>query len=228
MTDRASGQIGKVTVALVDDEKLMRDGLRMILESEPDLAVVAEAADGEEGVEVVARVRPDVVLMDLRMPGRDGIWATRRLVGAGVPTSVVVLTTFDQDDNVLDALHAGASGYLLKSTPGDRLVDAVRAAAAGETSLSPPILRRLLDRALERALERDHGRKDADPVLERLTPRELEVLRQVAQGASNDEIARTLFITEATVKSHVGRILAKVGARDRVQAVVFAHRAGVV
>jgi DNA-binding NarL/FixJ family response regulator len=212
----------QVTIALVDDEKLMRDGLRMILESEADLTVVAEAADGEEGVDVVSRVRPDVVLMDLRMPGRDGIWATRQLVGAGVPTSIVVLTTFDQDDNVLDALHAGASGYLLKSTPGDRLIGAVRAAAAGETSLSPSILRRVLDRALDR----DHGRREADPVLERLTARELEVLRQIALGATNDEIARSLFITEATVKSHVGRIFAKTGARDRVQAVVLAHRAG--
>lgn len=212
----------QVTVALIDDEKLMRDGLRMILESEPDLTVVAEAADAEEGVDVVSQARPDVVLMDLRMPGQDGIWATRRLVAAGVPTSIVVLTTFDQDDNVLDALHAGASGYLLKSTPGDRLIDAVRAAAAGETSLSPSILKRLLDRALDR----DHGRREADPVVERLTARELEVLRRIAVGASNDEIARSLFITEATVKSHVGRILAKIGARDRVQAVVFAHRAG--
>lgn len=202
----------------------MRDGLRAILESEPDLKVVGEAADGADAVAGTRKHRPDVVLMDLRMPGRDGIWATSAIVAAGLPSRVVVLTTFDQDDNVLEALRAGACGYLLKSTPADRLIASVRSAAAGETSLSPSVL----DTLVSRAISRDGRRRSASRVLDRLTSRELEVLRLMARGATNDDIAQKLVIAEATVKSHVSRVLAKLEVRDRVQAVILAYEAEVV
>jgi DNA-binding NarL/FixJ family response regulator len=214
----------QISVLLVDDEALMRDGLRAILESEPDLNVVGEAADGAGAVAETRRHRPDVVLMDLRMPGRDGIWATQAIVAAGLPSRVVVLTTFDQDDNVLEALRAGACGYLLKSTSADRLIASVRNAAAGETSLSPSVL----DTLVSRAISRDGRRRSASRVLDRLTSRELEVLRLMARGATNDDIAQQLVIAEATVKSHVSRVLAKLEVRDRVQAVILAYEGGVV
>jgi DNA-binding NarL/FixJ family response regulator len=211
------------SVALVDDQALVRDGLRLILEL-AGVDVVGEAADGEEGVRLVEEQRPDVVLMDLRMPRMDGIEATRRLVAAGVPTRILVLTTFDGEEHAYQALRAGASGYLLKDVGGDRLVAAVEAAAVGEMPLAPTVVARLVSSYVQRP---------PTPTLaaDRLAPlseREVEVLGLIGAGRSNPEIAEGLFISLATVKSHVRHILAKLDLRDRAQAIVLAHECGLV
>ncbi len=209
-------------VLLADDQDLVRSGLRMIL----DLAgvdVVGEARDGAQAAELAARLRPDVVLMDVRMPGTDGIEATRRIVGAGLPCRVVILTTFDLDQHVYDALVAGAAGFLLKDAPADRLVAAVERTAAGEAPMAPQVLARMIDRFVGRA-----PRSAPEPAsLRSLSPREREVLGLMGTGMSNAEIAERLVVSLATVKTHVRNVLAKLEARDRVQAVLLAHRYGV-
>ena len=216
-----------VRVLLVDDQALVRTGFRMILESEPDLRVVGEAENGRRAIEEAARLSPDVVLMDVRMPEMDGVEATRRLAGPGVahPTKVVILTTFDLDEYVLDALRAGASGFLLKDASADALVEAVRVVAAGDALLAPSVTRRLLDRFGARLPTVDPAVARA---LKTLTGRELEVLRLVARGLSNQEIAEQLFLGETTVKTHVSNMLTKLHLRDRIQAVVLAYDAGIV
>lgn len=208
------------TLVVVDDQALIRDGVAAILDAEPDLTVVGTAADGAEAVRLVTSLSPDVALMDIRMPGVDGIDATRRIVAAGVPTRILVLTTYGADDLVLAALRAGASGYLLKDTPRASLAAAVRSVAGGEATLEKSVLDRLVR---GQALAVDPGLSAS---LQRLSPRESEVLRLVGRGESNSEIAHDLFIGESTVKTHVARIQTKLGARDRVQLVVVAHRAG--
>lgn len=211
-----------IRVVIVDDEPLIRSGLRYILDDERDIAVVGEAGDGAEAIEVVGLTSPDVVVLDVRMPGVDGIEATRRFVAGDQPPKVLMLTTFDRDEYVLEALRAGASAFLLKSAPAARLVDAVRVVAAGESLLAPEITRRLIE---------EHVRHNAlvpPPVLAELTERELEVLKLTARGCSNGEIAAQLFLSHATVKTYMTRILAKLGLRDRTQAVVFAYESGLV
>ena len=208
-------------VLLVDDEELVRTGLRMILDAEPDLTVVGDAADGVEALARLRELAPDVVLMDIRMPRMDGLEATRRMVTQS-DAKVVVLTTFDLDEHVYAALAAGASGFLLKDAPATQLVHAIRVAAAGDALLAPSVTRRLIARFAE-------NRISARPQLPTdLTPRETEVLTLLAEGLSNTEIAERLVVGDATVKTHVARVLAKLGVRDRVQAVVLAYRSGLV
>ncbi|HEV7826918.1 MAG TPA: response regulator transcription factor [Mycobacteriales bacterium] len=214
-----------VRVLLVDDQPLLRTGFRMVLGSEPGLEVVGEAGDGEEAVDLARRLLPDVVLMDIRMPRLDGVEATRRIVDAGLPTRVLVLTTFDLDEYVVGALRAGASGFVTKDVPAEDLVDAIRVVAAGEAVVAPPILRRLLDRY---AGHLPDPAATTPAVLDGLTEREHEVLVHIARGLSNAEIARSLFVSETTVKTHVGHVLTKLGVRDRVQAVVLAYESGLV
>lgn len=215
---------GGIRLLVADDQVLVRAGIRLILESEPDLTVVAEADTGRAAVALCADHRPDVVLMDLRMPELDGIEATRQLHEAGSHARVLVLTTFDTDEYIYAALRAGASGFLLKSAPPDRLVEAVRQVHAGESLLTPTITRRLI----EEFISRPGPREETDATLAGLTEREREVLSLIAHGRSNGEIARDLFVSEATVKTHVNRILAKLGARDRTQAVIAAYEFGLV
>jgi DNA-binding NarL/FixJ family response regulator len=209
---------------IVDDEALVRAGLRMILESADDLEVVAEAEDGADAAEMVRRHRPDVVLMDIRMPRTDGLAATRELQELPEPPRVVVLTTFDLDDYVFRALQAGASGFLLKDTPPRELVQAIRVVAAGDAMLSPGVTRRLIGHFA--ADPRTERQRTARARLQALTERELEVLGAVGRGMSNAEIGRELFMSEATVKAHVSRVLVKLGATNRVQAAILAHDAG--
>ena len=209
-----------IRVLLADDEELVRTGLRLILESESDIEVVAEASNGRIAVERARTVQPDVVLLDIRMPEVDGLEATRLLLGGGSPARVVILTTFDLDQYVYDALQAGASGFLLKDAPAQQLVSAVRAAAAGDALLAPSVTRRLITEFARR------GPRVAASALQALTERELEVLKLLALGLSNAEIASRLYIAEGTVKTHVARLLTKLGVRDRVQAVVLAYRTG--
>ena len=212
-------------LVVVDDQGMVRAGFRSLLAAEPDLEVVGEAADGEEAVEVVTRLAPDVTLMDIRMPRLDGIAATRRLVEARVPTRVLVLTTFDLDEYVFEALRAGASGFLLKDAPAEELAAAIRVVAAGESLLAPGVTRRVIDAFVRRASPATRPR---DPRLDRLTPREVEVLGLLARGLSNLDIAERLFVSEGTTKTHVSNVLMKLGLRDRVQAVIFAYENGVV
>jgi DNA-binding NarL/FixJ family response regulator len=216
-----------IRVLIADDQPLMRTGFRMILDAEPDLEVVGEAADGAEAVRLAAGARADVVLMDVRMPGMDGIEATRRLAGDGVqdPVRVLILTTFDLDEYVLSALRAGASGFLLKDVPPEDLVEAIKVVAAGDALLAPSVTRRLLDRFAASLPDPAAARPAA---LDTLTARELEVLGLVARGMSNAEIAEHLVVSETTVKTHVGRLLFKLDLRDRVQAVVLAYETGIV
>jgi DNA-binding NarL/FixJ family response regulator len=214
-------------VLIVDDQALVRTGFRMILEAEPDLDVVGEAADGEEAVGEARRLRPDVVLMDIRMPRMDGVEATRRLAGPASSDGlrVLILTTFDLDEYVVEALRAGASGFLLKDVPPEDLVDAIQVVAAGDALLAPSVTRRLLDRFAGHLPAADPS---PPPELGQLTERELEVLRLLARGLSNAEIAAELYVGETTVKTHVGRVLMKLGLRDRVQAVVLAYESGLI
>jgi DNA-binding NarL/FixJ family response regulator len=214
-----------IRVLVADDQELVRTGFGMILRTRDDLEVVGEAGDGEQAVRLAARVHPDVVLMDVRMPGMDGIEATRRVVALPDAPRVVVLTTYDEDEPMYAALRAGASGFLLKDVRPADLVDAIRVVAEGEALLAPSVTRRLLDRFVT-ALPNDVGVRR--PELSALTGREMEVLELVARAASNAEIAARLVITEATVKTHVSAILRKIGVRDRVQAVVLAYDLGVV
>ena len=216
-----------IRVLLVDDQQLVRTGFRMILDGEPDIEVVGEAADGKAGVEAARHLRPDVVVMDIRMPVLDGIEATRRIVrdGAAPDARVLVLTTFDADENVIEALRAGASGFLLKDvTPADFVV-AIKTIAVGDALLAPTVTRRLLDRFADRLPPVNDQRSVA---LRDLTEREIEVLKLVARGLSNREIAEQLVLAEPTVKTHVSHVLDKLDLRDRAQAVVLAYEAGLI
>jgi DNA-binding NarL/FixJ family response regulator len=217
-----------IRILIADDQALVRAGFRMILDAEPEMEVVGEASDGREAVEQVRELRPDVVLMDIRMPELDGLEAARRILSGtsedGAP-KILMLTTFDLDEYVYEALRAGASGFLLKDTPPEQLVSAIHVIAEGEALLSPSITRRVISEFVK-----GNGPKPQAqfPRLQDLTARELEVMKAIARGLSNAEIARELFVSETTVKTHVARILMKLGLRDRVQAVVLAYEAGVV
>lgn len=232
----ADPTIGRsLRVLLVDDQALVRSGFAMILGVEDDLDVVGEAPDGEAALRLVAELTPDVVLMDVQMPRMDGIEATRRIVESGASTKVIILTTFDRDDYVFDGLRAGASGFLLKNADPDQLVEAIRTVGDGHALLAPEVTRRVIEQ-----LAGEHAAPPPEtaghlaparprpPELARLTDREREVLTLVAGGLSNGEIAKHLFLGEATVKTHVSNVLAKLGLRDRVQAVVYAYEVGLV
>jgi DNA-binding NarL/FixJ family response regulator len=230
MTDRmtaAPAAPPAVRIVVADDHKVVRDGLAGLLDTQPDFMVVGTASDGDEAVRTCRELRPDVVLMDVRMPGMDGIEATRQLAGSdsgGDGPRILILTTFDLDEYVYDALRAGASGFLLKDVTAERLFDAVRVIAAGDALLAPAVTRRLIS---EFALL--HPKPDGpSAALTTLTPRETQVLRLVAEGLSNPEIAARLVVTEETVKTHVSRILSKLGLRDRTQAVVTAYESALV
>ncbi len=217
-----------IRVLLVDDQALIRAGFRMILDAEDDMDVVGECADGTQAVDSVRRLKPDVVLMDIRMPEMDGIEATRLIAGGGgdgdgVPR-VLMLTTFDLDEYVYDALRAGASGFLLKDAPAEQLVDGIRVIAQGDALLAPSVTKRLIHEFSRTGATQ----RSAPASLEELTPRELEVFKLIARGMSNAEIAAELVVSETTVKTHVARVLMKLGVRDRVQAVVLAYESGVV
>jgi DNA-binding NarL/FixJ family response regulator len=211
-----------IGVLLADDQELVRAGFRMILETQADIEVVGEAGDGVEAVAATRRLRPDVVLMDIRMPNLDGLQATKQTMATGSRSRVLILTTFDLDEYVYQALAAGASGFLLKNAPPEQLIDAVRVVAAGDALLSPSITRRVIEQFTRLP---PPGGTD---VLAGLTDREREVLRLVARGMSNAEIAAQLFVSDATVKSHVAHLLAKLQLRDRVQAVVLAYESGLI
>ena len=211
-----------VQVLLVDDQELVRAGLEMIIDSTEDIQVIGQAADGKAAVDLALRVQPDVVLMDIRMPSMDGIEATRRIARHGA--RVLMLTTFDLDDYVFEAFKAGASGFLVKDSPRERIIDAIRAVAAGEALASPSVTRRLI----ERFVDAPGPSAKPPPQLDELTPREREVLELIGRGLSNSELAQRLYLSEKTIKTHVGRILMKLGIRDRVQAVILAYEAGIV
>ena len=213
-----------IRVLIADDQALVRAGFRAILETQDDLEVVGEAEDGAQAVDLARELRPDVVLMDVRMPGLDGIEATARLLGDGDAPRVLMLTTFDLDEYVYEAMKAGASGFLLKDAPRDQLLGGVRTVASGDALLAPALVRRLVEDFVRRP---PPGARPAAE-LEELTERELEVLTLIARGLSNTEIATRLFVSEATVRTHVTHILAKLGLRDRVQAVVLAYETGLV
>lgn len=214
-----------IRVLLVDDQAMVRVGFRMIIETEPDLTVVGEAADGLEAIELVHRCRPDVVLMDVRMPRMDGLEATARIMAAQSAPRVLMLTTFDAEDYVYSALRAGASGFLLKDAPAEQLIEAIRVIHRGDALLAPSVTRMLIADVARRP---SVDPATAAPGLDELTDRELEVMRLLARGLSNAEIAEALYLGEATVKTHVGRVLAKLELRDRVQAVVVAYESGLV
>lgn len=215
-----------IRILLADDQALVREGFRALIDREPDMTVVGEAADGAEAVHLARQFQPDVVLMDIRMPRTDGLEATRMLLAAN-PSGirVLILTTFDQDDYVYEALRSGASGFLLKDVRQEQLIAAIRTVAGGESLLAPSVTRRLIESFCQRP---PPGVATLGEPLNRLTPRELDTLRAIARGLSNSEIGAELFLSESTVKTHVGRILTKLGARDRVQAVVLAYEAGLV
>ena len=215
---------GALRVMIVDDDELMRAGLRAILSSDEAIEVVEEAGDGHQAVRRARRARPEVVLMDVRMPDLDGIAATEQVLAALPEAKVVILTTFEEDEYIHGALRAGASGFLLKRTSPEELTAAVHRVAAGEALLSPSVTRRVIDQMVSRPLPR----ADDDPRLAELTPREREVLELIARGLSNREIAAELVVEETTVKTHVKRVLTKLGVRDRVHAVILAYEAGVV
>ena len=213
-----------IRVLVVDDQELVRAGFVKLIESEPDVRVVGEAADGLEAVEAAARTRCDIVLMDIRMPNLDGLEATRRICAKTDPPRVLVLTTYDLDEYVFEALKAGAGGFLLKDAPADQLLAGIRVVAAGEALLAPAVTRRLIEEFARRPAPPPEG----PPELAELTPREREILALIARGLSNSEIAANLILAESTIKSHVGSIFMKLGLRDRVQAVVLAYETGLV
>jgi DNA-binding NarL/FixJ family response regulator len=210
-------------VVVADDQALVRAGLTMVLEAEADIEVVGEAADGHEVLDVARRAAPDVVLMDIRMPGLDGLEASRRLLAGAAPPKILVLTTFDEEEYLYEALRAGTSGFLLKVSPPEQLIGAIRTVAAGNALIDPAVTRRVIE-----AFGRRVAHAPPPPALDELTERELEVLQLLARGRSNQEIARELIIGDATVKTHVARVLMKLSLRDRVQAVVFAYEHGIV
>ena len=213
-----------IRVLLVDDQAMVRAGFRMILEAEDDVEVVGEAEDGDQGVALTGRLAPDIVLMDVQMPRLDGLEATRRIVAdPRLSSRVVMLTTFERDDYIFEALQAGASGFLLKNAPPEDLVRAVRVVAQGEALLAPSVTRRIIEERLRRPVRRRN-----DEAIARLTDREIEVLKLLATGRSNAELATSLYVGEGTVKTHVSNVLSKLGLRDRVQAVVYAYETGLV
>jgi DNA-binding NarL/FixJ family response regulator len=214
-----------ISVVIADDQTLVRDGFRMILDAQDDIEVVGEAADGFEAVERARELRPHVVLMDVRMPGRDGLEATRELLRESSETHVLILTTFDLNEYVYEAMRAGASGFLLKDIPRAQLIEGVRTVAAGEALLAPAITKRLIEQFVRRP---PASVRPLPPELDALTAREREVLQLVARGRSNAEIATALYVSEATVKTHVAHALSKLDLRDRVQAVVFAYESGLI
>ena len=216
------------TLLLVDDQALLRMGFRLVLEAEDDLEVLGEASDGRSALAQVAALHPDVVLMDVRMPGMNGIDATEQIVAHHPGTRVLILTTFDLDEYAFAALRVGASGFLLKDARPAELVSAIRAVASGDAVVSPRVTRRMLEMFSSHLPTAERPPGALDPRLAELTPRELDVLRAVAEGLSNAEVAGRFFLSEATVKTHVGRVLAKLGVRDRVQAVVLAYETGLV
>jgi len=216
-----------IRVLLVDDQSLLRMGFRLILEAEPDIEVVGEAGDGAAGVGMTSALDPDVVLMDVRMPGTDGIAATRLITAAGAAAKILILTTFDLDEYVFAGLKAGASGFLLKDAPPAELLTAIRTVAGGDAVLAPTATRRLIDQFVPLLPDADR-QQDRDALLSKLTDREQTVFVQLAAGRSNREIADDLHLSEGTVKVHVGRILAKLDLRDRVQAVVLAYESGLI
>lgn len=227
-----------IKVALVDDQAMVRVGLKMILEAEPDIEIAGEAADGADAVALVGESAPDVVLMDIRMPGMDGLTATAQVIAAHPEARVVILTTFDDDEYVYEALRAGASGFLLKSADGDTLVNAVRVVAGGEALLAPEVTRRVIEQFAARPVAESSVETVADSepathvpspeAIGDLSNREVEVLQLLARGMSNQEIAQELWVSSTTVKTHVSHILTKLGVRDRVQAVVEAYESGIV
>jgi DNA-binding NarL/FixJ family response regulator len=219
MTDRTP-----IRILLVDDQQLIRMGFRMVLEAEPEFSVVGEAANGAEAIEAVRELAPDVVLMDVRMPRLDGIAATTQIVQTHPASRIIVLTTFDLDEYAFGALAAGASGFLLKDVQASELTAAIRAVHSGDATLSPRVTRRMLELFGGRLPNATGG---DDAALATLTDRERDVFAAIGEGMTNNEIAAALFVSESTVKTHVGRVLAKMGARDRVQAVILAHRLGV-
>lgn len=223
MTDAAGStrDSAVTTVVIVDDQSLVRAGLRMILDQAPELEVVGEAADGRQALGLIAQTRPDIALMDIRMPVLDGIEATRRIAAAGAATRVLVLTTFGEDRQVVEALRAGAAGFLLKDVDPPDLVHAIGVVARGDALLAPAIVRRLIERFTAAPTR-------SSELLDKLTEREREILTHLTRGLSNDEVATALFISPATVKTHVTRVLAKLGLRDRTQAVVFGYESGLV
>ncbi|SDL20816.1 response regulator [Nonomuraea jiangxiensis] len=223
MSDEAAGSRHPTRVVLVDDQSLLRAAFRMIFDETDDIRVVGEAADGDQGLAVVRDKRPDVVLMDIRMPGMDGVEATRRIREDCAFAKVLILTTFDLDEYVYDALRAGASGFLLKDTLAEDLLSAVRAVASGAAVTGPTVTRRLIDHYVRREPETSQAER-----LRALTARELEVLTMIARGRSNSEIAREMYLSDGTVRTHVGRIFAKLRLRDRVQAVILGYECGLV
>ena len=223
MSDPAS-----TTILLVDDQAMLRLGYRMILDAQPDLTVVGEGGNGLEAIALTAQLRPDVVLMDVRMPDLVGVQATERIVASGSEARIIILTTFDLDEYAYGALRAGASGFLLKDAPPPDMLSAIRSVATGDAVVAPSVTRRLLSEFAHRLPGPDESPDQADPRVDSLTPRERELLVEVARGLSNAEIAERLVLSEATVKTHVGRILGKLGLRDRVQIVVFAYETGLV
>jgi DNA-binding NarL/FixJ family response regulator len=214
-----------IRVMLVDDQEMVRAGFRMILDAEPGISVVGEAADGAEAVEMINRALPDVVLMDVRMPRMDGIEACERICSSDdITARVMMLTTFDLDDYVYAALRAGASGFMLKDAPAEQLIEGIRVIANGDALLAPSVTQTLINEIARRPV----SQPEAFPGINELTEREVDVVKLMARGMSNGEIATELYLGEATIKTHVGRILAKLGARDRVQAVVAAYESGLV
>ncbi|MFF3374164.1 response regulator [Streptomyces sp. NPDC002680] len=216
------------TVLIADDQPLQRMGFRMLIEGTPGLTPVGEAAHGAEAVRLASELRPDVVLMDIRMPGMDGLEATRRIIASGGRTRVLIVTTFDLDEYAYEGLRAGASGFLLKDARPEELVAGIHAVATGDAVVAPRLTRRLLDAYAHQVLAPPGAPAAVDPRLRTLSDREREVLVAIAQGWTNSEIAERLVLTESTVKKHVGRVLAKIGARDRIQAVITAYDAGLV